>query len=102
MPRAFIILLDSFGIGASDDAVQYSDKGADTLRHIAEETLRFRNSPLQMPNLTRLGLNAAAKLSSGSFIPGLSTDVSITGAYGFAAEKSLGEDTPSGHWEIAG
>jgi phosphopentomutase len=28
--------------------------------------------------------------------------VSISGAYGYAAELSTGKDTPSGHWEMAG
>jgi len=109
MPRAFIILLDSFGIGASDDAVKYGDAGADTLRHIAEycaagkaDKAGVRQGPLHLPNLTRLGLNGAAIISGGKPVPGLATDVAIEGAYGCAAEKSFGKDTPSGHWEIAG
>lgn len=109
MPRAFIILLDSFGIGATDDAVKYGDAGADTLRHIAEwcatgkaDKAGVRSGPLNIPNLTRVGLNGAAIISGGKPIPGLATDVAITGAYGCAAEQSFGKDTPSGHWEIAG
>lgn len=109
MPRAFIILMDSFGIGATDDAEKYGDKGADTFRHIAEwcnegkaDKTGVRKGPLHIPNLTRLGLNAAATLSGGKSIPGLPTDIKIEGAYGFASEKSFGKDTPSGHWEIAG
>lgn len=109
MPRAFIILLDSFGIGASDDAATYGDTGADTLRHIAEFCLTgkadikgVRQGKLNIPNLTRLGLNGAAIASQGKPIPGLATDVTITGAYGCAVENSRGKDTPSGHWEIAG
>ncbi|EKD74252.1 MAG: hypothetical protein ACD_45C00020G0005 [uncultured bacterium] len=109
MPRAFIILLDSFGIGASDDAAKYGDAEADTLRHIAEWCLKgkadkagVRSGSLRLPNLTRLGLNAAATISRGIPVPGLATDVPIQGAYGCAVEKSFGKDTPSGHWEIAG
>lgn len=109
MPRAFIILLDSFGVGATADAIKYGDADANTLKHIAEwcvagkaDQVGVRNGPLQVPNLTRLGLNGAAMISSGQFAPGLATHVPITGAYGCAAEKSFGKDTPSGHWEIAG
>ncbi|EKD55127.1 MAG: hypothetical protein ACD_60C00025G0024 [uncultured bacterium] len=109
MPRAFIILMDSFGIGATKDADQYGDAGADTLRHIAEwcavgkaDQKGVRSGPLHIPNLVRLGLNAAAIISSGKPVPGLATDTPIEGAYGCAAEKSFGKDTPSGHWEIAG
>lgn len=109
MARAFIILLDSFGIGASADAGKYGDAGADTLRHIAEYCLAgkadqagIRQGPLWLPHFTRLGLNGAAVASTGEPIPAFSTTINITGAYGCAAEKSFGKDTPSGHWELAG
>lgn len=109
MTRAFILLLDSFGIGATDDAAKYGDAGADTLRHIAEccaegkaDKEGVRKGPLNLPNLTRLGLNGAAIISGGKPVPGLKTDVAIQAAYGCAAEVSHGKDTPSGHWEIAG
>lgn len=107
--RAFIILLDSFGIGATDDAHKYGDAGANTLGHIAEKCAAgeankkdVRQGPLHLPNLTRLGLNGAAKMSTGNYVAGLPVDVAIEGAYGCAAELSYGKDTPSGHWEIAG
>lgn len=109
MPRAFIILLDSFGIGATEDAEKYGDAGANTLGHIADYCFngkanldKIRQGPLHIPNLTRLGLNHAAKISSGHFVPGLEKEIEITGAFGCAAELSFGKDTPSGHWEIAG
>lgn len=109
MARALIILLDSFGIGASEDAMQYGDAGADTFRHIAEycatgkaDQAGVRQGPLQIPHLLRLGLNNAAAISQGQLVSGLPTDIPIQGAYGCAKELSLGKDTPSGHWEIAG
>jgi len=109
MTRAFIILMDSFGIGSSADAIKYGDAGADTLRHIAEQCAagkadkeNVRHGPLQLPNLTRLGLHRAAEMSGGKPVPGLDTDNAIEGAYGCAIELSFGKDTPSGHWEIAG
>jgi phosphopentomutase len=109
MSRAFIILMDSFGVGASADAAKYGDADANTFRHIAEycaagkaDKTGVRQGPLHLPNLTRLGLNGVAEISSGSPVPGLATNVVIQGQYGCAAELSFGKDTPSGHWEIAG
>lgn len=109
MPRAFIILLDSFGIGATADAVKYGDEGANTLGHIAQACFEgradkagVRQGPLRLPNLTRLGLNGAAMASTGKPVAGLATDVAIQAAFGCAAEISHGKDTPSGHWELAG
>jgi phosphopentomutase len=95
MSRAFILVLDSLGIGASADAEKFGDAGADTLGHIAGA------APLAIPNLVRLGLGNAAGDSRGSPLPGLTTETA-DGAWGFAVEQSSGKDTPSGHWEIAG
>lgn len=97
MKRGFILLLDSFGIGALPDADKFNDAGANTLRHIAE-----KYSVLKLPNLTRLGLNAAVTECNGTPIPAVKENVQIKGAYGYAAELSYGKDTTSGHWEIAG
>lgn len=109
MSRAFILMLDSFGLGGIADAAKYGDQGADTLRHIAEYCAAgkadkdgVRKGPLYLPNLTRLGLNAAAKISTGKDIPGLDANATVQSKYGCAAEKSLGKDTQSGHWEMAG
>ena len=35
MGRAIILVMDSFGIGATDDAERFGDTGADTLGSIA-------------------------------------------------------------------
>ena len=107
MKRAFIMVLDSFGIGSSKDADKFGDKGSDTLGHIAEacfkgEADKGRKGPLHVPNLTALGLGKAAEESTGKFPAGLDENAEITGAYAYASELSSGKDTPSGHWEIAG
>ncbi|MEZ5829839.1 MAG: phosphopentomutase [Dongiaceae bacterium] len=106
--RAIILVLDSFGIGATADAAQFGDAGADTLGHIAEacaaghaDKAGVRSGPLHVPNLARWGLGQAAELSTGSVPAGLEAG-RIQGAYGCAAEESRGKDTPSGHWEMAG
>ncbi|MBE9557824.1 MAG: phosphopentomutase, partial [Proteobacteria bacterium] len=108
MSRAFILVLDSLGIGASLDAERFGDTGADTLGHIAEQCAAGqandagRAGPLAIPNLLRLGLGMAAVDSRGRPSAGLDTMEQPQGAWGYAVERSSGKDTPSGHWEIAG
>ncbi len=102
MARAIILVLDSFGIGATADADRFGDVGSDTLGSIARVRSESPEGPLHLPNLASLGLFHASKESTGSFPAGVDTDVEIIGAYGHAAELSSGKDTPSGHWEIAG
>ena len=102
MARAIILVLDSFGIGATADADKFGDVGADTLGSIARVRAESGAGPIKLPNLAKLGLFHASKESTGSFPAGVDTDVEIVGAYGHAAELSSGKDTPSGHWEIAG
>ncbi|HWL58036.1 MAG TPA: phosphopentomutase [Paracoccus sp. (in: a-proteobacteria)] len=97
--RAFLVVMDSAGIGGAPDAAGYfnagrPDTGANTLAHIAQAR------PLHMPNLDALGLGAAIRLSSGEDAPGLGAEPQ--GLWGAATETSPGKDTPSGHWEIAG
>ena len=102
MKRAIILVLDSFGIGATADAGKFGDVGADTLGSIARQRARSADGPLRLPNLARLGLFEASRESTGEYPEGASTGDEIIGAYGFAEELSSGKDTPSGHWEIAG
>src|SRR6476646_854363 len=100
MSRAFILLLDSFGLGATPDAATFGDAGANTFGHIASWAAD-KGMPLQLPNLERLGLAAAAHKASGEWAPGFAMRSGFTGAYGAAHERSTGKDTQSGHWEIA-
>ena len=109
MARAFILLLDSFGIGGAPDADNFGDLGANTLGHIAEQCelglankADLRSGPLKLPNMEKLGLGFAAKESSGNLPAGFSNKITPTGLYGAASEVSNGKDTPSGHWEMAG
>ncbi len=102
MGRAVILVLDSFGIVATDDAERFGDVGANTFGNIARERAASDAGPLELPNLAKLGLFHAGKESAGEFPAGADPDVNVLGSYGFAAEMSSGKDTPSGHWEIAG
>lgn len=93
MARAFLLILDSFGIGGAPDGSGFGDDGADTLGHICARMT------LHVPNMAALGLGQAAELSTGrNPLP----DVPLTGQYGAAREVSRGKDTITGHWEIAG
>ncbi len=108
MGRAIVIVLDSVGCGGAEDAAAYGDEGADTLGHIAQgcaqgrgDCAGLRAGPLHLPHLDRLGLGRAIQASSGRPAPGFGGDAPV-GQWGYGVETSLGKDTPSGHWEIAG
>lgn len=96
MPRAFIVVLDSLGIGSTPDADRFGDAGADTLGHIAQQ------QPLHLPTLDRLGLGAAAHLASGNWVRGLGRRDGFEARFAAARERSLDKDTTSGHWEMCG
>ncbi len=110
MTRAFLVVMDSVGIGGAPDADQYfngdhPDTGANTIAHIAQACANGhaeegRTGPLNLPNLDALGLGAATRLSSGDDTPNL--NATPTGFWAAAQETSQGKDTPSGHWDIAG
>lgn len=107
MPRAFLLVMDSFGIGAAPDAERFGDAGADTLGHIAEACLagrgdgHGRSGPLAVPVMTALGLGEAHRLATGA-LPAGTVALTPRGLFGAAREISSGKDTPSGHWEMAG
>lgn len=101
MTRAFLVVMDSVGIGGAPDSGAFfngdvPDTGSNTVAHIAQ----VRAGGLAMPNLDRLGLGAAVELASGDIAPGLRAVPE--GLWGAATEHSNGKDTPSGHWEMAG
>ncbi|RWH71854.1 MAG: phosphopentomutase [Mesorhizobium sp.] len=108
MARAFLFVLDSFGIGGAADAERYGDAGADTFGHIFKACAEgradregLRKGPLAVPNMMSLGIARAARAASGLQVD--SAALLIASAFhGAAQEVSSGKDTPSGHWEIAG
>ena len=105
MSRAFLVVLDSVGIGGAPDADRFGDGGANTVGHIAlacaqGRAEKGRSGPLRVPVLDGLGLGAALRLASGLEAPGLGAPP--RGLWGAATEHSPGKDTPSGHWELAG
>ena len=90
MKRIFLIVLDSFGVGALPDSEAFGDVGVNTLAACAT------SSQLQIPTMIAAGLGLIDGVSC------LPKPAAPTGAYGRLAEASMGKDTTIGHWEIAG
>ena len=90
MKRVFLIVLDSFGIGALPDAASFGDPGTNTLASCA------KSEKLHIPNMIAAGLG---NIDGVSCLPKVEKPL---GAYARLAEKSMGKDTTIGHWEIAG
>ena len=87
--RAFVIVLDSLGIGNAKDAADYNDFNSNTLKHI-DDTI-----PLKISNLRSLGIDRICPISK--------IDTPLDHAYALAMnEASLGKDTLTGHYEIMG
>ena len=86
--RAFLVVLDSVGIGELPDAASWGDTGSNTLGAI-------RNHPnFQCPNLKKLGLCSIDGVGGALNPP--------SACIARMAEASQGKDTTIGHWEIAG
>ena len=90
MRRVFVIVLDSCGIGDLPDSEKFGDKGANTLRSCAA------SPAFAIPNLLKAGIG---NIDGVDYLP--KTDAPI-GAFARLAEASMGKDTTTGHWEIAG
>ncbi|TDJ72265.1 MAG: phosphopentomutase [Planctomycetota bacterium] len=91
MRRVFILVLDSLGVGALPDADRFGDAGTHTLDHIVSAA-----GGLDVPRLTAIGLG---------HVPGVTGVPRVArpeGAFGRMAERSIGKDTSTGHWEMMG
>ena len=89
--RAFIIVLDSFGVGELPDAADFSDEGSNTLAAVSV------CPEFDCPNLTALGLfniDGCDKYGKTATYP--------YACFARMGEVSKGKDTTTGHWEIAG
>lgn len=91
--RIFTIVIDSFGIGAMDNATEYGDVGCDTFGHIADKV-----PEIKIPNLIRMGLT---QLHPAPVLTSPQPSECI-GKYARLNEKSNGKDTMTGHWEMMG
>jgi len=92
MPRCFVIVLDSGGVGALPDAATYGDApGANTIGNVAA-----RVGGLVLPNFERLGLGYLTS------IRGVGEPLEPAAYVARLGETSKGKDTITGHWEMAG
>ena len=89
MKRIFLIVLDSFGIGALPDSESFGDVGVNTLASCQ------KSKKLQIPNMIQMGLG---NIEGVKKLP----KVDSSAAFGRMAERSMGKDTTTGHWEMAG
>ena len=84
------IVLDSVGMGELPDAGLFGDEGSNTLGNIA------RTAGLSVPNMRKLGLGNIEGME------GIAPVRKPAGCYGRLGELSMGKDTTTGHWEMAG
>lgn len=90
MKRIFVIVLDSFGIGAARDAAAFGDATANTLSGIA------KTGKLHVPTLTSLGLGNVDGVDAIARVDAPLASIARL------REKSNGKDTTTGHWELMG
>ena len=90
MKRIFLIVLDSFGVGAMPDSESFGDVGVNTLASCAT------SDKLHIPNMIAAGLG---NMDGVTCLPKVEAPL---GAFCRLSERSKGKDTTIGHWEIAG
>ena len=88
--RVFLCVLDSVGAGALPDAAKFGDEGSHTIRSA------YLSGALDLPNMKRLGLGNIEGLE---FLGKVDSPLA---AHGRMREISMGKDTTTGHWELAG
>lgn len=88
--RIFWIVLDSTGIGDAPDAALFGDEGSNTIKRC------YDSGKLKVPNMQRLGLFNINGMAYGESVQ------NPAGGYARLKEQSMGKDTTTGHWEMAG
>ncbi|HWO69883.1 MAG TPA: phosphopentomutase [Actinomycetota bacterium] len=91
IPKALLVVCDSFGVGGAPDAAAYGDEGSNTLGNCARAV-----GGISAPNLGALGLGLLTE------IVGVPPRADPGTAHGRARERSAGKDTTTGHWEMMG
>ncbi len=88
--RIITMVLDSVGIGETEDSKDFGDFGVNTLANISE------TEGLNMPNLKKLGLGNIADIKT------IAKEEKPKAYYTKMQEKANGKDTLAGHWEMMG
>ena len=89
MKRCFLVVIDSLGVGEAPDAKEYGDIGTNTLSNVAKYV-----GGVDLPNFNNLGFG---KITN---VEGMGEKHS--GTVGRLSELSIGNDSTTGHWELAG
>lgn len=89
--RIFVIVLDSLGVGAADDAYKYDDLETNTLKNLS-----FSKNDFSIPTLEKLGIGNITEVNNTKF------NLAHLASYGIMKEMSVGKDTLTGHWEMMG
>lgn len=96
MKRVILIVMDGVGIGEMPDAHSYKDSGSNTLCNTAASV-----GGLKLNCLSMLGIGNIAA-SVGGHLDGVPETEESIGYYGAMAERSVGKDTMTGHFEMVG
>ena len=83
--RVFLIVCDSLGVGEAQDALNYGDIGANTLKHINDKHNIF------IPNLKKLGFLDTINMNE---------DEDVEAYYTIARPNNKGKDTLNGHYDM--
>ena len=90
MKKCILIVIDSLGVGAAPDAKNYGDENSNTFGNVSKVL-----GKLNLPTFNKLGFGNITDIN------GLDSKEYIA-TVGKLAEKSKGNDSTTGHWEIAG
>ena len=90
MKKCILIVIDSLGVGAAPDANKFGDEESNTFGNVSKVI-----GELNLPTFNKLGFGNITDIN------GLDSKEYIA-TVGKLAEKSKGNDSTTGHWEIAG
>jgi phosphopentomutase len=89
--KVVLIVCDSLGVGEAPDAGDYGDEGADTVGHAAAAV-----GGLALPTRESWGFGRLTRIA------GVDPVDPAAAVVGRMAERSAGNDTTTGHWEMMG
>ena len=89
MKRCFLVVIDSLGVGEAPDADKYGDLGTNTLSNVANAV-----GGVNLPTMEKLGFGKITEVKN--------MDTNHIATVGRLSEVSVGNDSTTGHWEIAG
>lgn len=89
--RIFVVVADSVGVGALEDAERYGDQGSNTLKHLS-----YAKKDFSIPVLERLGIGYLTDINNVREVE------YPLASFGKMKELSVGKDTLTGHFEIMG